>query len=141
MKCICGLCMAFENFLGLFLFFLRSLIPKKSSGMQKPYVWLVTPSTKNQHKNSILVHSGIHRRSISRQFENFYENEPFVYWFAYNSWHHHLIQFICMYKSMYFLTHGVFSFRMSNNNLQSLIYHMVQKMRNCIQDGGKQHFE
>ena len=42
-----------------------------------------------------------------------------------------------MYKSMYFLTHGVFSFRMSNNNLQSLIYHyMVQKMRNCIQDGG-----
>ena len=56
MKCICGLCMAFENFLGLFLFFLRSLIPKKSSGMQKPYVWLVTPPTKNQHKNSILVH-------------------------------------------------------------------------------------
>ena len=59
MKCICGLCMAFENFLGLFLFFLRSLIPKKSSGMQKPYVWLVTPPTKNQHKNSILVHSAI----------------------------------------------------------------------------------
>ena len=57
MKCICGLCMAFENFLGLFLFFLRSLIPKKSSGMQKPYVWRVTPPTKNQHKNSILVHS------------------------------------------------------------------------------------
>ena len=56
MKCICGLCMAFENFLGLFLFFLRSLIPKKSSGMQKPYVWLVIPPTKNQHKNSILVH-------------------------------------------------------------------------------------
>ena len=56
MKCICGLCMAFKNFLGLFLFFLRSLIPKKSSGMQKPYVWLVTPPMKNQHKNSILVH-------------------------------------------------------------------------------------
>ena len=59
MKCICGLCMAFENFLGLFLFFLRSLIPKKSSGMQKPYVWRVTPPTKNQHKNSILVHCAI----------------------------------------------------------------------------------
>ena len=56
MECACGLCMAFENFLGLFLFFLRSLIPKKSSGVQKPYVWLVTPPTKNQRKNSILVH-------------------------------------------------------------------------------------
>ena len=33
------------------------MIPKKSSGMQKPYVWRVTPPTKNQHKNSILVHS------------------------------------------------------------------------------------
>ena len=39
-----------------FLFFLRSLIPKKSSGMQKPCVWLVTHPKKNQHKNSILVH-------------------------------------------------------------------------------------
>ena len=44
-----------EIFLAFFIF-LRSLIPKKSSGMQKPYVWLVTPPTKNQHKNSILVH-------------------------------------------------------------------------------------
>ena len=58
MKCICGLCMAFENFLGLFLFFLKSLIPKKSSGMQKPYVWAVITPTKNQHKNFILVHCG-----------------------------------------------------------------------------------
>ena len=50
--------MAFENFLGLFLFFLRSLIPKKSSGMQKPYVWVVTTPAINQQKNSILVHCG-----------------------------------------------------------------------------------
>ena len=48
--------MAFEKFLGLFYFFLRSLIPKKSSGMQKPYVWVVFIPTINQAKNSILVH-------------------------------------------------------------------------------------
>ena len=34
-KVAVALVMAFENFFALFLFFLRSLIPKKSSGMQK----------------------------------------------------------------------------------------------------------
>ena len=29
---------------------------KKSSGMQKPYVWVVTTPKINQAKNSILVH-------------------------------------------------------------------------------------
>ena len=39
--------MAYENFLGLFSFFLRSLIPKKSSGMQKPYICVTcNPSNK-----------------------------------------------------------------------------------------------
>ena len=55
---------AFENFFGLFLFFLRSLIPKKSSGMQKPYVGLATPPTKNQHKYSILVHCVLEKNSL-----------------------------------------------------------------------------
>ena len=51
--------MAFENFLGLFSFFLRSLIPKKSSGMQKPYVCLVIHEKPTQkfHSSSLCWHS------------------------------------------------------------------------------------
>ena len=59
MKWICGLCYGLWKFSWPFLFFLRSLIPKKSSGMQKPYVWVVITPTKNQHKNFILVHCDI----------------------------------------------------------------------------------
>jgi hypothetical protein len=55
-KWIYGLCYGLWKISWPFLFFLRSLIPKKSSGMQKPYVWVVTTPTINQHKNSILVH-------------------------------------------------------------------------------------
>ena len=54
-KCSCGLVCGLWKIFWPFLFFWGSLIPKKSSGMQKSCMWVVSP-IKNQAKISIPAH-------------------------------------------------------------------------------------
>ena len=44
--------MAFEFFLAFFYFFKRSLIPKKSGGMQESYMWVVFHPNQKPNQNS-----------------------------------------------------------------------------------------
>jgi hypothetical protein len=68
--------LAFKIFFALFSFFLRSLMLKKSSGMQEPYMWVVFHpyqiANQNSHSSSLWVrkNSTTYKESIAKIFNH-----------------------------------------------------------------------